>query len=532
MFRKTYNFEFENLHQLLYSKMVLWKKESSHADACYTDLLCGIEQNQFSDKLAKLMCVVSAQSDDKSTEFRMRGNQQFQEKNWRAAMELYNKSLRYATDGSENISLAYANRSVCFFQIQKYEQCLVDIELAKKANYPERLMHKLNDREAACLKMLGNGSSKPMEKAKPVLGFEADEMFPSIANALEIRSNDELGNHLVAKRDIDAGQIVMVTEMLVSSTHCEDHNYCKTCLKPTMNFIPCPTCCDVLFCDDNCLASNDVHKMACIAVRCQTFDFVRIVESILIGVTAFADAASFMAFVQSALATRDLALPRCNSDVQTKYSMFLKMKFSEEEIDDDLHVLLLWSYHLLMKIPEIEQRFQSKQEKRFLMHLILQHQLIFTSAWSEFYDIDNETDANYLTFSGIFLFQTMVKLACVPNISFKCHGNHVFVYTVRPVKMGDQLTMESPHPKSAGQCDCSKCAPTLHPEYGHRLIMDPDYHFMAQTSLADFDNREKRLVLKTKLAALLQKYGGLPWSESIDYFVTMLDYCMQKEHCF
>lgn len=125
---------------------------------------------------------------------------------------------------------------------------------------------------------------------------------------------------------------------------------------------------------------NNIHEMVCCLLRCQTFDFVWIVESILIGVTAFPNTSSFTEFVGSALATHHFDTPKCSSDVQTKFSMFLKRNFSPEEMDDELKILIFWSYHLLMKIPEIERCFQSAQEKRFLMHLILQHDFILRSA--------------------------------------------------------------------------------------------------------------------------------------------------------
>ena len=118
--------------------MVLWKKQSSSSgDACYIDLLSETEQENARDELAKSMCEGTNKDDDISIDLRMEGNQRFKQQKWTEAMELYNRSLRYAPDGSENISLSYANRSSCFFHMEKYDQCLADIELARKANYPD-----------------------------------------------------------------------------------------------------------------------------------------------------------------------------------------------------------------------------------------------------------------------------------------------------------------------------------------------------------------------------------------------------------
>ncbi len=69
------------------------------------------------------------------------------------AMYLYNESICFA-QSSKNLSLGYANRSSCFFAMGMYNRCLLDIQLARDAGYPERLMLKLQNREEICKKAL------------------------------------------------------------------------------------------------------------------------------------------------------------------------------------------------------------------------------------------------------------------------------------------------------------------------------------------------------------------------------------------
>lgn len=167
--------------------MVLWKKESASESVYYVDLLPECEQNDFQHEFEKLLRGSGNKNADISTQLRMRGNQQFKAKDWDEAMNLYNKSLRHAPNDSENISLAYANRSVCFFQMKKYEQCLADIELAKKANYPKRLAHKLVEREAACLKLMTDEPTKMVQKVKINIEVsDANTNFSCLVNAINI----------------------------------------------------------------------------------------------------------------------------------------------------------------------------------------------------------------------------------------------------------------------------------------------------------------------------------------------------------
>lgn len=68
------------------------------------------------------------------------------------AIELYNRAICAAKNSSSELAgLAYGNRPACFFKLKMYEKCLVDINLAKEANFPHRLMSKLDKRHDDCL---------------------------------------------------------------------------------------------------------------------------------------------------------------------------------------------------------------------------------------------------------------------------------------------------------------------------------------------------------------------------------------------
>lgn len=63
------------------------------------------------------------------------------------AIECYNKAICFAETGSEELSLAFANRSAIYFGLHLYDACLKNIKIAKEAGYPKRLMRKLDERE-------------------------------------------------------------------------------------------------------------------------------------------------------------------------------------------------------------------------------------------------------------------------------------------------------------------------------------------------------------------------------------------------
>lgn len=71
---------------------------------------------------AKKSCQQWQKSDDVARLDRDLGNEFFRKKKYREAMELYNHSLCFAENGSQNIALAYSNRSACF----RYESKRID----------------------------------------------------------------------------------------------------------------------------------------------------------------------------------------------------------------------------------------------------------------------------------------------------------------------------------------------------------------------------------------------------------------------
>lgn len=121
---------------------MLWQKESNNENALYVDIF-SLTGNRRScvlvyEKTTQSKPVICMEkNDEKSLIRRNAGNDFFkQERSWIDAMEVYNEAM----------GIAYTNRSSCFFNIDMYKECLLDIELAKKNGCPDRLIPKLDER--------------------------------------------------------------------------------------------------------------------------------------------------------------------------------------------------------------------------------------------------------------------------------------------------------------------------------------------------------------------------------------------------
>lgn len=123
------------------------------------------------------------------------------------AMNAYNEALKHAENGSTELALAYANRSACFLHLNMPEECMKDIELAKKSKYPSHLMHKLDARAVKCAELLMDKQSGAFTPMEPQLSFDEHKEFAGVADCLEIRRNVEFGRHVVTTRDLKVSSI-------------------------------------------------------------------------------------------------------------------------------------------------------------------------------------------------------------------------------------------------------------------------------------------------------------------------------------
>lgn len=127
---------------------MLWKKESNRRSARGNEMYIDLFESPSSvdrqyqlnimDQIMYNSIGEFRKNDETAKLFRMKGNEYFNEHEFIAAMELYNKSLCFAEKDSQTIGLAYANRSTCFLKMNMFRKCLGDIELAEKNKYPAR----------------------------------------------------------------------------------------------------------------------------------------------------------------------------------------------------------------------------------------------------------------------------------------------------------------------------------------------------------------------------------------------------------
>ncbi|KAF4524028.1 hypothetical protein B566_EDAN013130 [Ephemera danica] len=200
--------------------------------------------------------------------FRTAGNEAYRKGNKFQAVRLYSQSIANAPIDSVELALAYANRSAVLRSMKNCRECLVDIERALSHGYPTDKSFKLLLRELQCHRDLGNMLKAQVSRNKaikllqslpglteeekanlkeqlnveinqaskevcteevifptevPELSYGANPEILGASSAVKLEYNEQQGRHLVAARDIEIGDVLLMAENLVVAVK-DGHN--------------------------------------------------------------------------------------------------------------------------------------------------------------------------------------------------------------------------------------------------------------------------------------------------------------------
>lgn len=319
---------------------MLWKKESKRVDSLYVDL-CDLDDNHngygssFSD-------VDSIESDmpDKNNALAKHYHQKAAEccesKNWFEAIELYNQALCFAECDTNAWPAILTDRSQCFFQLKMYDECLMDVKLARTKVGAEDYTAKLNRLSAISIQKRNH--EQVVYQFQPTLSFDASKQIPCVGNAVAIGTTTKKTATPAAKcerffqatRPIEVGKTIMIEDAFVAAT-IERYKRCCICMKAATNLVPCMECTNSLFCHGMCeRQAKDVHRVECNSSLTKSkhdennADLV--IRSILMAFKVKPSVNRLLQFVEKvlfdkqydALATDDI------ERLESKYTIFLK----------------------------------------------------------------------------------------------------------------------------------------------------------------------------------------------------------------
>lgn len=403
--------------------------------------------------------------DAKSIAFRTTGNLHFAKNNpedFLIALKFYNKAICFAPNNSENLCIAYANRSAVYFQMEMFEECLVNINMVYKINnYPNNLWDKLKQRENKCKAIISEDNPYDDEWKEPKLNFPPHDNVPYIANCLEMRRNQQYGNHIVTNRDLKVGEIVGILKPFCTATARRyQYERCENCCaERSQNLIPCSSCTAVMFCDEKCLreATDGFHKYECVAIDLinkviphqQDKLTLRVITS---GLSAFQNIDEFLDKTEKMLKKNvtifDINHNNLNSCDGYAILSSLKKAATIETLNlDVLNLSVICDK--IFTASNITSKKNPKEVKKMIHNIVKQHLLMVEKNGHMFDDLSyhivnkrspsyNEKDMDN-NMSGLYPFMSMLPHSCVPNILCSSSRNGKIVSAVRPIKAGEIL---------------------------------------------------------------------------------------------
>ncbi|KAF7995907.1 hypothetical protein HCN44_007014 [Aphidius gifuensis] len=417
------------------------------------------------------------------------------------SIEAYTKSIVFAPVGSEELSLAYANRSAVLFRARLYEDCLLDIERALKSGYPDELKTKLFLRQSLCFKALKKSSdieSSALASATKWLpnlkkNISNHEMFekytkmmnelgkprnittfsPEIKNnfskditgasdAIDLKKTSNNGQHIVAKRMIKSGEFIYISEPFAATVINELHfTNCWHCSRQTWAGIPCDNCLSIIYCSDICQqkAWDSYHNLECLVLgqllksdemNTQTLLAVKILLKALNSVGGLIELKKKIDNIDSMI-NDGMIFTTDTLDVNTidNFHRLDYIKPTSTECKFESALLAVWivtifgqKTNVIGSKMAVAELIDYKSKRKFILgELILRYMMIVQLNTGFFTEIDFGGSVGQS--SVLIPFCKLIKKSCDPNVYWNHFGSNVGFYASKPIKQGKPILLST-----------------------------------------------------------------------------------------
>ncbi|KAI2807966.1 hypothetical protein BLOT_005907, partial [Blomia tropicalis] len=487
---------------------------------------------------------VSAKDETEAKNYRERGNSAYMHKDFHKAFDCYSSAILHSPINNESseLALAFGNRSAVFFELGKWENCLMDIDFAMSNGYQSyKKDRKLYFRKIECLIALNrfnearsvlemlpeqqdlnvnsfedgrikkfrlqlNGSqvsSLKNENASKInlnslnsvitklQNFKPSQNFPSISSKLEIKYNEALEGRVVAKEDINPGEMIIIESPVASVLMKKyEHSYCHhchvnvKCNKEPMTFFPkvgCDHCTNVIFCSPNCRTmAQKYHKFECLILP--------ILHKMYKGHIAFrllvTTKIETIRKVVEAFNKKQTSLISSESENDFSRYMQIYQLVCSDTFDQDELLYFTITAGFLARLASYS-RYISKRSEFFIGGVLLRHLLqLFTNLrfnikieTPSIYDYNitevyRHTEVEHIS-AAIFSMSSLLQKSCNPNVFCDTvHGSLSIIIATKEIPLGSDIhsaydaklvTLNYKERSSVikkskyGKCTCHRC---------------------------------------------------------------------------
>ena len=160
----------------------------------------------------------SCKSNADAAVLRNLGNVDYKEGNHYDALLWYTRSVASAAEHSQELALAYGNRSAVLLRLHKYDACLLDVNRALKCvECPKVSKTKLQNRKLECLNLISRHRSHiKKDETDPVASIKNsvpncrrdtlnNPLLLNTTPKIKLACDEKWGRYMVAAKDIEPG---------------------------------------------------------------------------------------------------------------------------------------------------------------------------------------------------------------------------------------------------------------------------------------------------------------------------------------
>lgn len=529
---------------------MLWRKDSKRSDAIYIDYFAKLDL-----KTCALDDIFNRnkpplKSNVISDELRNQGNIEFQAKNWNNAIIAFNYALCFAEKDSEALSLAYGNRSACFFEMDRFDNSINDIDLAEQASVCSAELKELTEQQRSdCLDFIGDDTPNDNINHGPKLDFDSNEAFPALANVLQIErlgtyKTKECKYRITANDGIDVGQTICVEKSMIATLLSNQYTKCSICFAKSGNLVPCENCTGAMFCRDKCQHSI-LHEAECNLNPDINVDgkLQFLIRTVAYAMNLFGGINEFMEFVERSNACKFHDMPLTMTDERAKYQHFLKLRADRAIVSGKKRDPFIYFAYKAIMNSKAGHMIESEKQKRFMVHLIWQHNAIISLGHVLEYT-NKQQVADSLNLS---LLLSHFTHSCTPNAMYYLVNDKLAIVALTPIKPGEEifvsyfgkttmLVNDSNKQRKddlknlskcfGKKCKCDACSKCKKPDERPAMQQDGCYKFLdccfsstnpdgswefEQTKDNPLDIKQ----IKENAMIFLRKYGKCAWCEEL-----------------
>ncbi|XP_017759848.1 PREDICTED: SET and MYND domain-containing protein 4-like [Eufriesea mexicana] len=389
------------------------------------------------------------------------------------ALKLYTKSIAYAPYPSQQLAIAYANRSAVLIKLHKYELCVQDIDRALTMSHLllKNICAKLYVRKVECLTMmkdphmedvikevqsclenlsLDNEIKKKLDiklnSAKNVSVYQEVKKenimtqlqhpkiitynveIPCASDAVAIKYNTEYGRHIVATREICPGEIIAKEKlywMLLSPANLLTH--CSNCLEVSWANIPCENCTYAMYCSEKCKSMEweKYHDVECAVFPSMSkMNFSKLdLLSLRLAIQAVRDAKSMQELREELIEVDSCDNPRIKGF--TKDGIYSSNKYRS--------ILSLVTHTDERSVHDL---FRRSLDASFILYFIATCTNMFGSPLSKNLSVLIK-NIDVIFVGGLIMRHQQLIPSNVHSVYSK--SNCIIIYTMYPIKTGEQL---------------------------------------------------------------------------------------------